>query len=96
MGRAKTQPTTKVLISVDQSLLGEFDRYWRACGFASRRAGVRHAMELALAGHYAHLQHAQRVERPAGGGFVQATPHSADTTSELAGRPITRSLHDRL
>ena len=80
-----------MLLDVDDELLQEFDVMWRAVGFASRRAAVRHQLAVAVAQHRASVDRdrAQRVEPSPW--LPRAVTHSGD----LAGsRPLTADLMD--
>jgi hypothetical protein len=77
----------KVLLDIDAELLTEFDAMWRACGFPSRRAAVRHQLSVAVAQHRAIVSCAREPNPWA--------PRAVTLTGDGAGsRPLTADLAD--
>lgn len=81
-----------MLLELDRELLERLDRWWKDVGHPSRRAAITSALEVALAQHGAYLQREAKVERDANLWLTPATRHTADSTSEATGRPITADL----
>jgi hypothetical protein len=83
----------KVLLDVDDELLEQFDSMWRACGFPSRRAAIRHALEVAVAQHHAHAQR-ERAAIAEPHRWLPGPLHTGDWAGEERSRPITFGLMD--
>jgi hypothetical protein len=96
MGRArKSKPgRSAVLLELDRELLERLDRWWKEVGHPSRRAAITSALEVALAQHSAYLQREAQAAREPSPWTAPAPRHTADSTSEAIGRPITADLMD--
>jgi hypothetical protein len=66
------------------------DAWWREVGYPSRRAGVRGAIEAAVARHHANEQRSrQQTADP----HRWQRPQTSDRASDAGSTPITAGLH---
>jgi hypothetical protein len=93
--KGKGKPAmTGVLLSIDVDFLAAYDAFVEQVGFGSRRQAIRHGLETQLAAHAASRQREREVsaEPSPWPAPAPAPRHTANTTAEAGGRPITADL----